>query len=125
MSDPSASESNLFEVSLDPSRAMIRYRLKGYWDENSYARFHEAMLFEMRKFNFRKEPFDLLGDLTQFPPQPQNLNDARERLVHEARALGLRKCGVVTGSQLVKMQLSRLSDNFYQFFTSEAEALAW
>ena len=83
------------------------------------------MMLEMRKFHARGEPFDLLGDLTLFPPQPQNLNDAREKLVQDARAMGLRKCGVVTSSPLVKMQLSRLSNHFYQFFTSEADALAW
>ena len=79
----------------------------------------------MRKFHARGEPFDLLGDLTLFPTQPAKLNERREMLVHEAIALGLRKCGVVTTSQLVKMQLGRLSSQHYAFFTSEAEALAW
>jgi hypothetical protein len=125
MSERRASDSDLFEVSVDGSGAMIRYRMKGFWDEDIYARFHEAILFEMRRFHSRAERFDLLGDLTLFPPQPKNLNDARERLVQEARAMGLRKCGVVTSSPLVKMQLARLSNQFYQFFTSEADALAW
>lgn len=125
MSEPAASGSGHFEISVDGSRPLIRYRMKGFWDEGVYARYSEAMLLEMRRFSLRGEPFDLLGDLTEFPPQPLNLNDARERLSQEARAMGLRKCGVVTSSQLVKLQLSRLSDNFYQFFPSEAEALAW
>jgi hypothetical protein len=99
--------------------------MRGFWDEASYARFHEVILLEMRKFHSRGEPFDLIGDLTEFPPQPQNLNEARERLAQEARAMGLRKCGVVTSSPLARMQLSRLSNHFYQFFTSEADALAW
>ena len=47
------------------------------------------------------------------------------RLAQDARATELRKCGVVTPSPLVKLQLARLSNNFYQFFSSEAEALAW
>jgi hypothetical protein len=120
-----ASDSDRFEISVDGSEAMIRYRMKGFWDEAIYARFHEAILFEMRRLHLRGTPFDLLGDLTEFPPQPRHLSDARERLVQDARAMGLRKCGVVTSSQLVKLQLGRLSNHFYQFFTSEAEALAW
>jgi hypothetical protein len=125
MSEPRPLDSDLFEISLDGSGPMIRYRMKGFWDADSYARFHEAILLEMRRFHSRGEPFDLIGDLTEFPPQPQNLNDARERLAQEARAMGLRKCGVVTSSPLSKMQLSRLSNHYYQFFTSEADALAW
>jgi hypothetical protein len=125
MSEPGALDTDRFEISVDGSRAMIRYRMKGFWDADSYASFHEAILLEMRKFHFRGELFDLLGDLTEFPPQPQNLNDARERLAQEARAMGLRKCGIVASSPLVKMQLSRLVNHYYQFFTSEAEALAW
>ena len=125
MNEPQAAEPARFEISLDATRPMIRYKTIGFWDEDIYARFHQAMVGEMRKFHARGAPFNLLGDLTGFPPQPQTLNDARERLVHEARALGLRKCGVVTPNSIVKMQLSRLSNQFYKFFTSEAEALAW
>ena len=125
MSDSPPSESDLFEIAVDPSRPRIRYRMKGYWDEAVFARFQEAFLVEMRKFQARGETFNLIGDLTEFPPQPQKLNDAREMLVQQAIAMGLRKCGVVTGSQLVKMQLGRLSNNFYAFFATEAEALAW
>ena len=125
MNDPRASDSSLFKFSVDGSRAMIRYRMAGLWDEAIFARFHEAFLFHMRKFHARGEPFDLLGDLTEFPTQPAKLNERREMLVHDAIALGLHKCAVVTNSQLVKMQLGRLSSQHYAFFTSEAEALAW
>src|SRR4051812_39848767 len=125
MSEPRPFDSDRFEISVDGAGALIRYRMKGFWDADCYARFHEAIMLEMRKFRSRGESFDLIGDLTEFPPQPQNLNDARELLAREAKAMGLRKCGVVTSSPLVKMQLGRLSNHFYQFFTSEAEALAW
>lgn len=125
MSDPRRSDSEPFEISVVGTRPMIRYRMAGLWDEDIFARFRRAFLLEMRKFHARGEAFDLLGDLTEFPPQPQKLNDAREELVQEAKALGLRRCGVVTGSQLVKLQLGRLSDNSYAFFPTEAEALAW
>ena len=104
---------------------MLRYRMAGLWDEATFARFHETFLLHMRRFHLRGEPFDLLGDLTQFPAQPAKLNEMREALVQDAISLGLRKCGVVTSSQLVKLQLARLSSQHYQFFTSEAEALAW
>ena len=125
MNDPRASDSSPFEFSVDGARAMIRYRMTGLWDEAIFARFHEEFLLHMRKFHVRGEPFDLLGDLTQFPTQPAKLNERREMLVHDAIALGLHKCAVVTNSQLVKMQLGRLSSQHYAFFTSEAEALAW
>ena len=125
MNEPRASDSSPFEFSVDGARAMIRYRMTGLWDEAIFARFHEEFLLHMRKFHVRGEPFDLLGDLTEFPTQPAKLNEKREKLVREAVGLGLRKCGVVTTSQLVRMQLGRLSSQHYAFFTSEAEALAW
>jgi hypothetical protein len=124
LNDP-RTDSTRFEISVDGSRPMIRYRMMGFWDEGIYAQYHQAILLEMRRFHSRGQVFDLLGDLTEFPPQPQKLNDARETLAQEARALGLRKCGVVTPNSIVKMQLSRLSNQYYAFFTSEAEALAW
>ena len=125
MNVPRESDSSPFDFSFDGSRPMIRYRMTGLWDEAVFDQFHEQFLFHMRKFQLRGEPFDLLGDLTGFPTQPAKLNERRERLVHEAIALGLRKCGVVTSSQLVKMQLGRLSSQHYAFFATEAEALAW
>ncbi|WP_157073674.1 hypothetical protein [Sphingomonas soli] len=125
MDAPQASDSTYFDIRIDGTGSMIRYAMKGFWDAAIYARFHQAILREMSKFHSRGEPFDLLGDLTDFPPQLQTLNDARERLVEEAKAMGLRKCGVVTPNPIVKMQISRLSNQFYKFFGSEAEALAW
>ena len=125
MEEPRTADSTQFEISVDGARPMIRYRMTGFWDEGIYALFHASILLEMRRFHARGQPFDLLGDLTGFPPQPQKLNDARETLAQEARALGLRKCGVVTPNPIVKMQLSRLSNQFYAFFTTETEALAW
>ena len=120
-----ASDPSPFDFSIDGSRPMIRYRMAGLWDEAIFDRFHEEFLLHMRKFHVRGEPFDLLGDLTEFPTQPAKLNERREMLVHEAISLGLRKCAVVTNSQLVKMQLGRLSSQHYAFFATEAEALAW
>lgn len=125
MNAPRALDSAHFEIALDVTRPMIRYRMTGFWDETVYARFHQAILLEMRRFHTRGAAFDLLGDLTDFPPQPKTLNDARERLAQEARAMGLRKCGVVTPNSIVKMQLGRLSNQYYTFFPTEAEALAW
>jgi len=125
MNDPSASDSKRFELKVDGSRAMIRYRMTGLWDEATLDQFHDAILNEMRKFRSHRKPFDLLGDLTDFPPQPQKLNEKRETLVQEAVAMGLRKCGVVTNSPLVKLQLSHISNQSYAFFPSEADALAW
>ena len=125
MNEPHAAEPVRFDIAPDGTRVMLRYRMMGFWDEAIYNQFHQAILIEMRKFHARGARFDLLGDLTDFPPQPQTLNDARETLAQEARALGLRKCGIVTPNTIVKMQLGRLSNQFYRFFTSEAEALAW
>lgn len=125
MDESRASGSGHFDIARDSTRPMLRYRMMGFWDEAIYAQFHQAILLEMRKFHARREPFDLLGDLSEFPPQPKTLNDAREALAQEARALGLRKCGVVTPNPIVKMQLSRLSNQYYAFFATEAEALAW
>src|SRR4051812_18377668 len=65
MSEPGSGH---FEISADVSRPLIRYRMKGFWDDDVYARYSEAMLLEMRRFSLRGEPFDLLGDLTEFPP---------------------------------------------------------
>jgi hypothetical protein len=110
MSERPALDSDRFEISVDGSEPMIRYRMKGFWDADCFARFHEAILLEMRRFHSCVKLFDLIGDLTEFPPQPQNLKDARARLVQEARAMVLRKCEVVTSSPLVRLQLSRLSN---------------
>lgn len=125
MSDPRASDPELFSFSVDSTRPMIRYRMSGLWDESMFDRFREEFLMHMRRYHLRGEPFDLLGDLIQFPTQPARLNERREMLVQEAIALGLRKCAVVTSSQLVKMQLGRISSQHYGFFETEAEALAW
>jgi hypothetical protein len=115
----------VFSVSTDFAAGLLYYKLTTLWDRETYRQFHDAMVLEMSRFRNIGRSFCLIGDLTEFPPQPQELNDMRAELVVVAKSMGMRKCAVVYANSITKMQLGRLSEQSYQFFTSEKDALAW
>lgn len=115
----------LFSISTDFDAGLIRYKVTKLWDRETWHLYEEAVLAEMKKFHAAGRTVDVLGDVTEFPPQPQFLNDLRAKMIFAARDLGMRKCAVIGANAIVKMQMDRLSMNFYKFFTSEKEALDW
>jgi hypothetical protein len=125
MANPAPIDISVFNVSTDFNAGLIYYKLTKLWDRETYRLYHEAMVLEMSRFRNLGRSFCLIGDLTDFPPQPQDLNDMRAELVVVARSMGMRKCAVVYANPIVKMQLGRLSEQSYAFFTSEKDALAW
>ena len=115
----------VFTVSTDFAAGLLYYKLTSLWDRETYRRYHDAMVLEMGRFRNVGRSFCLIGDLTEFPPQPQELNEMRAELVTVARSMGMRKCAVVYSNPITKMQLGRLSEQSYAFFTSEKDALVW
>ena len=116
---------SVFTISCDFNAGLLYYKLTKLWDKETYRMYHEAMVLEMGRFRNVGRSFCLIGDLTEFPPQPQELNDMRAELVVVAKSMGMRKCAVVYSNSITKMQLGRLSEQSYQFFTSQKDALAW
>lgn len=114
-----------FTLSVDFAGRLIRYKFSSVWDLDTYQRYKQAALTEMRKFKATSTPFDMLGDLTEHPPQPQFLNHEREEMVRLTGDMGLRKCAIIVSSAISRLQLSRLTSDSYAFFSSEADAMAW
>lgn len=115
----------LFSVSTDFDARLIRYRFERFWDLATFEAFKAVVVTDMRKFHQAGVMFDMLGDLRKYLPQHQYLNEPRQAMIDTARKLGLRKCAIIAETALVKLQLGRLSNNSYVFFSSEDEALAW
>jgi hypothetical protein len=126
MASAAAENVSGFTINPDPSARLIRYRLAGLWDRDTHRKYYDAAVAEMRKFHAAGVSFNMLGDLRDFKTQAQDLNDQRQDLVRTAMTLGLNKCAIVLSSQIVRMQLSRLtSTDAIAFFTSEEEAKEW
>lgn len=125
MANPAPLDLSVFTISTDFNAGLVYYKLTKLWDRETYRAFHEAMVLEVSRFRNVGRSFCLIGDLTEFPPQPQELNDMRAELVVVAKSMGMRKCAVVYSNSITKMQLGRISEQSYQFFPSQKEALAW
>jgi hypothetical protein len=125
MTNQSSVDLSVFTITTDFNAGLVYYKLTKLWDRETYRAFHEAMVLEMSRFRNVGRSFCLIGDLTDFPPQPKELNDMRAELVVVAKSMGMRKCAVVYSNSITKMQLGRISEQSYQFFSSEKEALAW
>ena len=123
--EPLTGLSAFFTITTDFNAGLVYYKLTKLWDRETYRAFHEAMVLEVSRFRNVGRSFCLIGDLTDFPPQPKELNDMRAELVVVAKSMGMRKCAVVYSNSITKMQLGRISEQSYQFFTSEKEAMAW
>ncbi|MEO9132811.1 MAG: hypothetical protein ABI240_16625 [Sphingomonas sp.] len=125
MANPSPVDLSVFKISTDFPAGLVYYKLTKLWNKETYRAFHEAIVLEAGRFRNLGRSFCLIGDLTEFPPQPQELNDMRAELVVVAQSMGMRKCAVIYSNPITKMQLGRLSEQSYAFFTSEKDALAW
>jgi hypothetical protein len=125
MANAALADPSVFTISTDFEAGLVYYKLAKLWDAEILRQFHDAMVMELNRFRNLGRSFCLLGDLTDFPPQPKELNEMRAELVVVARSMGMRKCAVVYANPIVKLQLSRLSEQFYQFFPTQKEALAW
>ncbi|GAA0326360.1 hypothetical protein GCM10009087_40840 [Sphingomonas oligophenolica] len=125
MENAPLADQQVFSIATDFPGGLVYYKLTRLWDKETYRQYHDAMVIEMSRFRNIGRSFCLIGDLTEFPPQPQNLNDMRAELVVVARSMGMRKCAVIYSNPITKMQLGRLSEQSYQFFVSKKDALAW
>jgi hypothetical protein len=125
MSSPSAEGTGSFTIATDREARLIRYKLEGLWDLDTFEKYRVAMTAEMEWFRGAGLSFNLLGDLRNFTTQTQDLNDRRQEMILKAETLGLDKCAIVVSSSIVRMQVGRLSNNSYAFFTSEDEAKEW
>jgi hypothetical protein len=118
-------DANLFTIWVDPNARLVRFKVAKLWSKEIFDCFNQALFVELKKLQDTGLSFDMIGDLTQFPPQPQFLNEGRQDVYKMMKEMGLRKRALIVVSVLAKHQTDRLSTDSYKSFAREREALAW
>ena len=113
-------------IRVDLGSAELFFAIGGYWTLIDM----QAFLFEMgeqaKPLLRTKEPFDAIGDLSEFVPQDRETAEAIRETMLTGQRNGLRRFAVVSPNTLVKLQYRRITQGLeVEFFDSVAIAREW
>jgi hypothetical protein len=113
-------------VMIVPNERLIRLKLAAPKTESDVATFSLELRRAVQRLCETGTTFDVLADLRDIIVVPQTeIVQARDQLQWLANN-GLRKAANIVGHTLTTMQIRRLAtDSRFEYFSSEAEALAW
>lgn len=114
-------------VELDEERRICFLKVWGLWSEadgQAYAA-HFAAVIEP----WLGTRFDVVADISEFPPQREEVSVHIQETMRHAAANGLRRAANVVSSAMTKLQIQRLSEETglpaFSFFTSVNDAVKW
>jgi hypothetical protein len=116
-----------FSISVDPARRILRLKVWGFWTLDEGKAY--AAEFEQKARPLIGRPWYVLADISDFPPQKNEVNELLAQPMKFARAQGMVRAANLVSSALPKMLIARISAETglpeFSFFSAEAEALAW
>ncbi|TKD10120.1 serine/threonine protein kinase [Polyangium fumosum] len=116
-----------FLVTVDGATNVVRVDVWGFWDVGDGKGYWEE--FERKTKPLLGNPWYVLANISNFPPQKPDVSAFVEKTMTHARENGLVRAANLVSSALGRMQIQRLSVEtglpLYSFFTTEAEALRW
>jgi hypothetical protein len=113
----------MFDIVWKPQPRRIVVRCTGFWTVAIAAAYGKALMREI--VLARAASFDVIVDLTDFPPQSMEVAAYVSGVVEEVRRHGLRHLVLVTVSHLKRLQSSRIGGGQQHFFHTIGEAEAW
>lgn len=113
-------------VTNDRQNCLITFIASGFWDLTTVGDFRQQMATAAAVFSARRQPFDVLADMTDFLPQSQLIANELQDSMLRGVTLGMRRTACLASRQLTRFQFSRIAayPNF-AFFDSQQEAIFW
>ena len=113
-----------FVLGCDPAGRLLTMTLSGFWTAEMVARFAPEWRASVRR-NWGTSGYRCLCDLSDFPPQSQEVTAAFDALLQED-GLAAKQVAIVTASMLTGMQVKRVSGpDKARVFTNREAALSW
>ena len=119
-------EDDRFTIARDASGSLIRYAVRGFWDEATVDRFCRALEAEVVRASIGGRRPRVLADATGFAVQRPIVAKAFETAMFRTIVPRVDRLAILVGSALAKLQVERgaVGPNL-RTFLNEAEALAW
>lgn len=121
---------NGYKIDLDRTRHILKFRLWGIWDvplAQQFEREIKSKILEMEQL--APQGWHTLVDLSEFPPQFEEVQDATKAVMQFELDHGMQKGATVLAKTMTKLQISRLARQVGEdpgsFFQSEDEAIRW
>jgi serine/threonine protein kinase len=116
-----------FQIAADLHRSILRLKVWGFWTLDEGKAYWEE--FRLKARPLIGQPWYVLADIADFPPQKDEVREFLEKPMIFARQNGMVRAANLVGSALPKMAIARMSAEMglpaFSFFNSEAEATAW
>lgn len=115
-----------YSITRDPSRALIRYRLEGFWNVENVDEFCAALKIEVETMTRTGRTPHVLGDARDFAVQSASVSGAFEKAMMRDIVPRVGRLAILVSSMLSKLQVERDAvAPTTQVFQNETDALAW
>ncbi len=123
----SGNEKAGYETKVDLDKLVVKVRCWGMWDAALAEAYRVDLLADFAQVKGRQ--WCVLADISQFPPQREEVQAVHGALMGQAVGMGMTKAASVVESSLSKMLISRIAKESgmpeLAFHTTEASALSW
>ncbi|GAK56779.1 protein kinase [Candidatus Vecturithrix granuli] len=117
------------QITYDSKHRILKLALWGFWDRSLGEQFRQDFIEEINKFWRGAREWHILADLSNYPPQSEEVQKIVRDAMLFAKAHGLKRAARVVDKMTTQLQFKRLSQEIdfqsYAFFHSEQEAQAW
>jgi len=118
-----------YDLSYDRAKNQINWKVKGFWksaQEVPDMEKHWDSIFAQAK----KPGYNILGDVTEMKPPPQDVQDLHQKVQAKIVQLGVHKLAVIVGSALTDMTVKHIGKKsgltqMTRNFADKASGQAW
>lgn len=119
-------ESTVFTVEYDMRYRIIRYRIEGFWDVATVARFRAELLGEVSRRAVGGARPAVLGDASNFAVQSASVAEAFQAFMMDDVMPRIGRLALIVATMLNKMQVERAAPpGQMKVFLDEGEAIGW
>ena len=118
-----------YKLIFDETSKVLQIRLWGLWDEEFAENFEGEFKKKVQEAGATGKEWYILADITEFPPQFQQVQQFLAEAMRRAKTYGVKKAARIVDKTITKLQIARLSKEMdfpeHSFFRSEDEARQW
>jgi serine/threonine-protein kinase len=116
-----------YRIELDVARRIAFLKVWGLWSNDDGRAF--ASYFQTTLAPWKDTAWDVVADISEFPPQRGEVNGMVAETMRIAATTGMRRAANVVSSAMTKLQIQRLSEESglpaFAFFKNVDDAVRW
>ena len=118
-----------YEISLDETRNILKFRAWGFWDTDVARRFEQEWTAKVEAISAKHNDWYVLVDLADFPAQSEEVQQLTYEMMELEKHHGVKKEAHLVSKAITKLQIARIARDTNlpenSFFQSEDGAIHW